>query len=123
MTILAGSRVDYEMIAGDDLEMAETCYEEDGETALNLTGATISTKVEFSTVTGGADVTKSIGSGITVTDATAGQFSTYLDSTDSEGLTIADGVYPEVYYQHEITDAAGNVVTFDGYITLTRDLA
>ena len=116
------SRVDYDMIAGDELEMHETCYEEDGETLLDLTAATITTVVEFSSVTGGGDVTKTNGSGVTIVDVN-GQFKTLLDSTDSEGLTIADGEYPKVYYQHQIINNNGSVTSFDGYITVTRDLA
>ena len=117
-------RIDRVLVAGDSLVLRETIYEEDGVTLKDLTGASVRAVFEFSTVTGGGDITKTIGFGITWVDQVNGQYDIELDAADSDGLTIADGTEAQVYYQEEITDANGKPSTpITGYISVTRDLA
>ena len=112
------------LIAGDSLILRETIYQEDGITVKDLTGGAVRAVFEFSTITGGSDIIKSIGSGITWVDQANGEYDIELDGADSDGLTIADGVEEDVYYQEEVTDANGDISTpIDGYLIVTRDLA
>ena len=82
--------------------------------AINLTGATIS-YVIFSG--GVATITKTIGSGITVTDATAGTFTITLTSANTASLA---GSY---YHECQVTDSSSNISTiFIGSVTINADL-
>ncbi len=71
--------------------------------------------------------TKSLGSGITVTDAANGLVEVELDPSDtadiSGGRRSADRPGREYYHELELTDSSGNVSTVAyGWVTVLRDL-
>lgn len=65
--------------------------------------------------------TKSIGSGVTITNATAGLFTVTIAATDTASLPD----YPQsLYYDVKVTDASGNVTTVQGgKIYLTANIS
>ena len=94
---------DASMVSGDTKILNITAQTSTG-TALNLNGATITWQL-FPLGGGTALVTKSIGSGITVTDASNGVFQVKIDPADTASLAGS--------YNHEvqIVDTDGNVLT------------
>ena len=94
---------DFELPAGDTFEFSVT-VDWPGETA-TLAGATI----KWSAAKSAKDtalISKSIGSGIVVTDSAIRTFKVTLLPADTDGL--ADGAY---YHEAEITFADGRVKT------------
>ena len=103
----------YTMFSGDSKVITVTVTDADGA-AVNLTGATIS-YVIFDD--GSATITKTVGSGITVTDAAAGTFTITLAASDTASLA---GAY---YHECQVTDSSGNISTiFTGTVTMNEDM-
>lgn len=64
-----------------------------------------------------ADLTKSIGSGVTVTDAVNGIFQVEMDPADSTDFL------GDFFHEAEITDGSGDIATvFCGTITFSKGL-
>lgn len=71
-------------IAGDDAILDVVVYDEEGN-VFDLTGATITYTIrEYAD--SAAEITKTTGSGITITDGQNGEFEINLDSSDTEDL-------------------------------------
>ena len=104
-----------EIFAGDSHTLAFSVVDAAG-TAIDLTGATIKWKMARSGVIP-AEIIKSIGSGITVTNAAGGQFTVDLTTTDTAPLL---GLY---YFQALVIDSAGNQsVIAHGDLTLNLNI-
>lgn len=108
----------FQMFAGDTKNLLFTIS--DGTDPLDITDAEIrfqaarGTAAQFSATPA---LAKAVGSGITVTDRFAGQFTVSLEPADTQALR---GPY---YLEVEITDAAGNVSTvYTGEMTVLRNL-
>lgn len=103
MTItLSRTRQHGVMTAGDSETLAGTATDSAG-TAIDLTGASIAYSLTDGTST---LVSKSVGSGITVTVAASGTFSVLLDPVDTAGLEA--GTY---WHGAAVTSASGTVTT------------
>lgn len=84
------------------------------QSVINLTGFT-GTQI---TCTGRLDpldstpvFTKTIGSGVTITSASTGQFTVTIAASDTSALPD----YPQsLYYDVKVTDSSGNVTTVQG---------
>ena len=103
-------------IAGDTRTIRATVEQSPG-VPFNLTGASIKWQMfamSGGTFTGSPIISKSVGSGITITDAGAGIFHISLLSADTTGLA---GTY---YHESEVT-LPGSIVhtVFTGTITIT----
>lgn len=115
---------DIEMWSGDDLYQPFTITDgADTPAAIDLTGATITfsaSRLKTAspiTFSGTAAITKTVGDGITVTDAAAGEIQLTLDPADTADLK---GAY---YYEIEVTLGSGQVhTTTTGTLTINRDL-
>lgn len=94
------------IVAGDDASLAFTIYSSDGETPINLTGATISWQLRSSWDSPTVLIDKNLSSGITVTVAEAGMFTVDLNDIDTE--EIIPGRYP---HAAKVTDSAANDTT------------
>ena len=102
------------MRSGDTKRLQFTVTDAAG-TAVDLTGATI-TWVLAAKLGGTTLLTKTIGFGITVNDASAGRFHVDLDPADTAALA---GTY---YHEAEVVDALGNKSTVAvGRITIEQD--
>lgn len=107
---------DITMFAGDTKTLQVTVKDENGD-AVDLTGASIRWQASRSVNKRPADLEKSVGDGITITDATAGRFDVTLDSADTEDLR------GDFYHEAEVIDASGNVSTvFTGTLTIEPTL-
>ena len=94
---------DASMVSGDTKILSITAQTSTG-TALNLNGAVITWQL-FPLGGGTALLTKTIGGGITITDASNGVFQVKIDPADTADLAGS--------YNHEaqITDTDGNILT------------
>lgn len=93
--------------SGNDVLLKFTVADEDNPPAAkNLTGATAIIFVIATAQGVAATVTKSLGSGITLTDATNGKFEVILTKADTESLDTTHR-----WHEARVTDAAGNTVT------------
>lgn len=94
---------DVQMVSGDTKILNITAKTSSG-TAINLTGVAIIWSL-FPSTGGTALLTKSVGSGISITDPSNGVFQVTLNPTDTASL--------EGLYQHEaqITDVTNNIQT------------
>jgi hypothetical protein len=101
--------------AGDTLRIVVSVEDPSG-TAVDITGSSIAWALAEAPGES-PTVSKSTGdSSISITDATNGEFTVYVDSADTEGLS---GVY---YHEAELTDSSGNVHTVTtGYITISEE--
>lgn len=103
------------MFQGDTKVLVFTVSQ--GSGTADLTDAAIRWQLAKS-VSKEALVEKSVGSGITITDAAGGVFEVLLEPEDTEALSA--GAY---YYEAEVTDGDDNVSTVaTGALTLTRTL-
>ena len=96
-----------EMVSGDTAEITCTVYQADGTTPQSLVGAT-AIKWALSKKITSADslLSKSLGSGITVSDAVNGVIVISLQPVDTAAIKGGDYVH-----EVEVTDASGNVAT------------
>lgn len=98
------------MYAGDNITLNFTAFEEDGVTPLNLTGLDI--KYGLARSAGEAPLfMKTVGSGITVTNAAAGQFSVALAPADTLKF---NGDY---YHEAKVYEASKPYTVFSGSIS------
>ena len=117
---MTATNQDVAMFSGDTRVLAFTITQAGGSTPVDLTGATIKWRCArklsggfSSTVT----LSKSLGAGITVTNADAGQLQVLLSPADTAALS------GRFYHELEITDVAGNVSTVAiGTLTIAKDL-
>ena len=105
---------DFLMWSGDDKTITVTVYDND-DVVVDITGATITWELSQN-VDSTALISKTVGSGITLSDPTNGIFTIALDPADTASLS---GRY---YHEAEITDAAGDVSTaLVGHATINTD--
>lgn len=110
------------VFAGDTIRLA-FAVTTDGTTPKNLTGAAVSwafspLNAATGSAGGAAIVTKTVGSGITLTDATGGLLLVKLEPADT--ASVAGGDY---YHELQITDAASDKLTAAfGVLRLSGDL-
>jgi len=99
------TKVQIEFISGDSQKLIITVQDADNAPAAkNLTGATITWALARSR--GSAPlITKTVGSGITVTDAANGALEVAIAPADTATI---DGVH---YHELEVVDSAGNKST------------
>lgn len=102
------------MYAGDYITLDFTAKEESGA-ALNLTGLTLKWSLGR-TSDGPPLLTKTIGSGITVTDAAAGKFKVELDQADTQKFS---GAY---YHEAKAFNVSRPYTIFTGQITFETTL-
>lgn len=95
--------IDHEMVQGDTVALDFSIVDAAGD-AVDLTGATVRWQMSRS-VQATAILSKSVGSGITVTNAAGGLFTVDLAPADTVDLA---GTF---YYEAEIIDASDNVST------------
>ena len=88
-----------EIYSGVQKDLLVTCKTASG-TPKDLTSATITYKIG-DLYAGTTALTKSVGSGITITDATAGEFTISIDAADTASLA---GTYT---HQLKVTDSSG----------------
>lgn len=113
------NNIDLEMIRGDTLTMQIRVSDED-DSYLNLTSAAIifMAKENITDDDLDAKIAKSVGSGITIDEATNGLFTVVLSPSDTEDLDAGN-----YYYDIEVTDASSNVYTvMIGLLTLIADV-
>ncbi len=95
----------FQMFQGDDKILVVTVYDNDDfENVVNISGATIQFVI-YKQTTGQIVVTKSSGSGITITDAENGELEITLAGSDTASL------YGTFLHECELTDSTGNVST------------
>jgi hypothetical protein len=100
--------------SGDDKVITVTVYDND-DVVVDITSATITYQLSQN-VKSAAIISKTVGSGITLTDPTSGVFTITFDPADTASLS---GRY---YHECEITDTSGDVSTgFVGYATIKED--
>lgn len=102
------------MYAGDYITLDFTAKEESGA-ALNLTGLTLKWSLGR-TSDGPALLTKTVGTGITVTDAAAGKFKVELDPADTQKFS---GDY---YHEAKAFNVSRPYTIFTGQITFETTL-
>jgi gamma-glutamyl:cysteine ligase YbdK (ATP-grasp superfamily) len=103
------------MRKGDTLILEFTVTE--NSTAKDITGATVKWQAAR-TVTSASVVSKSTGSGITLTDPTNGVLQVSIASADTKDLSAT-----EYHHELEVTDASSNIHTAAvGTMTLVEDL-
>lgn len=102
----------FEMFQGDDKDLVITVTDSAGA-AVDLTGAAIAWQMARTARSATPNVSKSVGSGIVITDAPGGICTISLDPTDTEGLT------GDFYHELEVTDAQANITTvLSGTVTI-----
>ena len=105
---------DFLMWSGDDKTITVTVYDND-DVVVDITGATITWELSLN-VDSAALISKTVGSGITLSDPTNGVFTITLDPTDTDSLS---GRY---YHEAEITDSSGDISTaLIGHATIKTD--
>ena len=104
---------DIEFFAGEDKLIRDTIYQEDGVTVENITGWSIEFRLEKHSRETSSLVTKSVGSGVTITDGPNGVFEVQLDAADTLGLKAR-----KYNYQIWRTDTNENHVLSEGVLTL-----
>jgi hypothetical protein len=103
---------DFEMFQGDTKQLVVSVVDGDG-LAVDLSGATITWKLFKSKSGNVADVTKTIGNGLTVTNATAGEFTVDLAEADTVNLI---GTY---FHEAKVQDIRGyKTVVMVGKVTI-----
>lgn len=108
-------------VAGDYLDLVVTAVDGDGD-PIDISGAagmrySISAMLSNGEPTGPSLLTKSLGSGVALTNGAAGVFTITLANGDTGGMP---GVH---YHEAEMIDSEGRVVTlFRGSIAVTRQL-
>lgn len=120
-----GTLHSFPMHRGDDRDLTFTVVDE-AAAAVDITGATLTwvlanqdPKITGSPAPrGSALVTKTVGSGITITDAVAGEGTVSILPADTTGLK-APASY---YYELQVVLSGKTTTILFGNITLSRDL-
>lgn len=100
-----------EIIAGDSKQIVVTVTNTDGS-LVDLTASTVKWAMKHNPVMTNV-VYKDTTAGITISNATGGEFTIQIDPTDTTGLT------GDFYHEAELTDQTGNVSTvMTGRITI-----
>lgn len=99
------------IVQGDDVSFVINVKDKT-KTAINLTGVTAITFIAQKTICGDEYISKTLGSGVTVTDAAAGQITVTLTDTDTSDDNLPAGDY---YFELQITDSSGNISTVRSY--------
>ena len=104
--------------SGNDVTLNFTVADEDNPPAAkNLTGATSIIFVIAKAQGKAAVLAKTLGAGITVTDAVAGEFEVVLTGAETELLGAV-----HQYYEAEMTDSASKTATVAyGVATITKN--
>lgn len=98
---------------GTDNSYVFTVFQSDGVTPVNITGFAIQFVVEEYGNSAGVFITKTVGSGVTLTNPTQGQFTVSLVAADTASM------YPGQYaYRTERTDSGSDTVYPLGLFTL-----
>lgn len=102
---------------GDTARFTVTVKDSAGA-VVDLTGVTsIAWQIARSAFAGSPDLSKSIGSGVTVTDAAGGVFQVELAPADTADLL------GDFHHEAEVTDGAGDIATvFCGTLTFSKGL-
>jgi hypothetical protein len=102
---VAATYQNFELYSGNALTVEFTVYQNDGRTPFNLSGASAIWRL-CSLFDPAPVITKTIGAGLTITNAAAGIVSLSLSSSDTDPL----GSQP---YRHEleVIDGSGNPTT------------
>lgn len=114
---MASEAQNFSMYSGDDEDIAVTVVDDAGA-AVDLTGATITWKLADSRG-GTIEITKvnDSTSGVTITNAAAGEFTIHLSATDTDSLA---GVY---YHEAQVEDSLGHKTTvLTGYAEIVEDI-
>lgn len=93
------------IFSGNDVELRVTVTDKDSGLILDLTGIANLIFAIGSAPKASPKITKTLGGGITVTDAVAGKFSVALTAAELEPLK---GI---LYHETRLTDAAGKKTT------------
>lgn len=103
------------MVSGDDKSIVFTCYEEDGVTTVNVSGATAVTWALGTGPSATPTLTKTLAAGQI---AVSGSLATVtLDAIDTAALS------GKCYHELQLIDDAGDTFTgAKGYITIKRDM-
>lgn len=102
----------FDMIAGDTLNLNVTVYDENGVNK-DIANSTIKW-VLYDEATDTAVLTKTTSSDIAITNGLYGQFTVPLSPANT--VSVAPGVY---YHEAEVTDSSGNVSTvLIGHVTI-----
>lgn len=94
-----------EIYRGDNRTFQVTVKDGDG-VAVDITGAAIKFSVKEEISDTDYEIQKTVGSGITITDAANGIYEVYLLPADTQNMGV--GIYE---YDSELTTAGGNVYT------------
>jgi hypothetical protein len=108
--------MNFDMFSGNNKQLVVTVLDAPNGSVVDITGATAVKWQLFHAAAASTDpvISKTLVSGITLSDPTAGQFTVLLSSTDTAGLS---GKY---YYEAEVTDVSSRKETVaSGYITFT----
>lgn len=107
---------DFSMVRGDTKRLEVTVRDEAGA-IVDLTGSSIRWRIARS-VSSVALISKAIGTGITVVNATLGRFDILLTAAESATLPVA-----ALYHESEVIDSGGQVSTIlRGTVTVDKDL-
>lgn len=110
MTVAAN----FQCYKAEDVSLPVQVYQADGVTAQNITGWSITfTAHQFS---GPSLITKTVGSGITITNGTGGQLTVAIASADTAGLSPGNYLYSITR-----TDAGSEAVLTEGLMILLGD--
>lgn len=106
----------FTMWSGDDKTLEVTVVDENGSVQ-DITGMTIDWHLARKVTTSALVQKATGGSGIVISDGSAGVFQITLSAADTDDLS---GKY---YHEAQVTDSSGNISTVTvGTITINRDL-
>ncbi len=104
--------LDQGLYGGEDKALPWTVVQEDGVTAQNITGWSIRWRLFRFRDSVAALVTKTVGSGIAITNGPTGAYTVTLTPTD---LTVTNGDY---WYRSERTDSGAVTTVQEGYLRI-----
>ena len=105
----------FTMWSGDDKTITVTVVDGDG-TAQDITAATISYKLQPAVDDATGAITKTVGSGVTITNAAGGIFTVDIAAANTASFA---GIY---YHECQVTSSGGVVSTvFVGNVTINQD--
>lgn len=108
--------MNFDMFSGNNKEIVITVYDKPNGSIVDISGATaVAWQLFRAAITATTPViSKSLVSGVTLSNPTNGQFTVSLSASDTTGLS---GKY---YYEAELTDSGARRETVaSGYITFT----
>ncbi len=122
-------RKDFAFRRGEDVTIRFTAFQaggdiEDLSQRFDLTGATIEFKQKLNAVDTAAEITKTVGSGITILTqtvgaATRGQFDLLLDKADTASLPVGRHVYD---VRFNIAGTGNETISF-GVMSLLKEIS